>query len=157
MDQCVNVFVEIEKDSNLKYELDKESNKLILDRILPYPYYYPYCYGFIENTLASDNDELDALIITDSKLGAGEYYSAYIIGVLIMEDEKGLDEKILCILKNDYETINNISDLSNDILENIHWFFTNYKSKSPNKWSVVHGYQNKDYAISLYDKYFSIM
>jgi inorganic pyrophosphatase len=153
MDQKVIVYIEIEKDSNKKYELNKETNKLELDRILPYPYYYPYSYGFIENTLATDNDELDALIITDEKIENDKYYIAYIIGVLIMEDEKGLDEKVLCVLEKDYHHVKSLYDLSYDILENIYWFFTNYKKKTPNKWTIVHDYKDKDYAITLYNKY----
>jgi inorganic pyrophosphatase len=153
MDKKVVVYIEIEKDSNQKYELNKETKTLELDRVLPYPYYYPYCYGFILNTLATDDDELDALIITDKKLEKDQSYLVYIIGVLIMEDEKGLDEKILCVLEKDYERINCLSDLQQDVLDNIHWFFTNYKSKTPNKWTVVQDFKDKKYAIELYEKY----
>ena len=153
MDKKVVVYIEIEKDSNQKYELNKETNALELDRVLPYPYYYPYCYGFIEETLASDNDELDVLIITDEKLEKDQYYLVYIIGVLIMEDEKGLDEKVLCVLEKDYDHIKCLSDLPSDVLENVHWFFTNYKSKTPNKWTVVRDFKDKAFAIELYEKY----
>lgn len=153
MDKKVVVYIEIEKDSNQKYELNKELNRLELDRILPYPYYYPYCYGFIEDTIATDEDELDALIITNEHLTKDQYYLVYIIGVLIMEDEKGLDEKVLCVLEKDYEQFHDISDLPQETLDNIHWFFTNYKSKTPNKWSRVHDYKDKTAAIELYEKY----
>lgn len=153
MDKKVVVYIEIEKDSNQKYELNKETNKLELDRILPYPYYYPYCYGFIEETIATDEDELDALIITNEHLAKDQYYLVYIIGVLIMEDEKGLDEKVLCVLEKDYEKFQDISDLPQETLDNIHWFFTNYKSKTPNKWSKVHDYKDKAAAIEVYEKY----
>jgi inorganic pyrophosphatase len=152
MNQQVTVYIEIEKDSNMKYELNKEINQLELDRILPYPYYYPYCYGFITQTLAMDDDELDALIITDKKLEKDKYYDTYIIGVLDMSDEKGRDEKILCVLEEDYEKINDLNDLSSEIQNNIHWFFSNYKSKTPNKWSIVDGFRNKESAIQLYKR-----
>jgi len=153
MDKSVQVYIEIEQHSNIKYEFDKEKNSLVVDRILPYPYYYPYAYGYIRNTIASDNDELDALIITNTKILNDCDYDAYIIGVLIMEDEKGLDEKVICVLKEDYDTYYDIDTLSNEIKENIHWFFSNYKSKTPNKWSKVYGYKNKEDAIKLYKKY----
>lgn len=153
MDKKVRVFIEIEKDSNEKYEFDKETGGLILDRMLPYPYYYPYSYGFIENTRAMDQDELDVLIISEKKIHKNEYYDALIIGVLIMEDEKGLDEKILCVLEEDYADINDLDDLSNEIKENIYWFFSNYKSKTLGKWSKVIGYEPKNTAIQLYEKY----
>uniref|UniRef100_A0A6C0B2F6 inorganic diphosphatase n=1 Tax=viral metagenome TaxID=1070528 RepID=A0A6C0B2F6_9ZZZZ len=151
-DCLVRVFIEIEKDSNKKYELNKSNGLLELDRTLPYPYYYPCAYGFIEKTLAMDNDELDAVIITDKELLKDQWYEAHIIGVLVMSDEKGLDEKVICVLKEDYDLINDISLMPDDILDNIHWFFTNYKNKSPGKWSYVEGFQNKEEAIKIYEK-----
>lgn len=153
MDEKVRVYVEIEKDSNVKYELNKKTNKLEIDRILPYPYYYPYSYGFIENTLAADEDELDALIVTDKNIQKDSFYYVYIIGILLMRDEKGMDEKVICVLAEDYEEFNDIEKLSDEIKENIHWFFSNYKSKTPNKWSEVYGFENKETASRLYDKY----
>lgn len=150
MDKIVNVYIEIEKESNMKYEYDKEVGKLVIDRVLPYPYYYPYAYGFIENTMAKDNDELDALIITNKKIEKDTWTNAYIVGVLIMEDENGMDEKILCVLEEDYHSIKDLGDLTDDIKDNIHWFFTNYKKKTQGKWSNVFGYENKEYAIELH-------
>lgn len=152
LDKKVCVYIEIEKDSNEKYELDKKMGELVLDRMLPYPYYYPYSYGFIIHTLASDGDELDALIISDQKIKKNAFYDVYIIGVLVMEDEKGMDEKVLCVFKDDYEKIHDICDLSDEIKDNIHWFFSNYKTKTPDKWSKVSGYENKQTAIKLYEK-----
>jgi len=152
MKEKVTVFIEIEKDSNMKYEINKETGKLDLDRVLPHPYFYPYCYGYIINTLAMDNDELDALIITDKKLENDKYYDAYIIGLLDMSDEKGKDEKVLCVLEEDYSSISDINDLSIDIRDNIHWFFSNYKSKTPNKWSKVEDFRDKDYAVTIYKR-----
>ena len=151
-DKLVRVYIEIEKDSNLKYELNKDTNKLDLDRTLPYPYYYPCAYGFIENTLAMDDDELDAVILTDKKLSNDSWYDAYIIGVLVMSDEKGLDEKIICVLAEDYPLINDIDLIPGEIKENIHWFFSNYKNKTPGKWSLVNGFENKAAAIDIYYK-----
>ena len=148
----IKVYIEIEQFSNIKYEYNKNINKLIIDRILDEPYKYPYSYGFIPNTLADDNDELDVLIITDKKIVNDTYYDVYIIGCLVMEDEKGMDEKILCVLEEDYEKINNISDLNNNIKDNIYYFFSNYKKKSIEKWSKVIGFINKDLSIKLYKK-----
>jgi len=154
-DMClpINVFIEIERHSNIKYEFSKQHNQLIVDRILPYPHVYPYSYGFIPNTLAMDDDELDALIITNMPLIRGCTYPVYIIGVLIMEDEKGLDEKILCVLEKDYADINNINHLSTSARSDIFEFFSNYKKSDPGRWSKVHGFENKQYAIQLYEKY----
>ena len=70
-----------------------------------------------------------------------------------MEDEKGLDEKILGVLEEDYELIKNIDDLNDEIKNNIYWFFSNYKNKTIGKWSKVLGFINKDKSINLYKKY----
>lgn len=153
MDKKVQVYIEIEKDSNIKYELNKETNTLEIDRLLPYPYYYPYCYGFITKTKAMDEDELDALIITDKRLKKNQFYEAYIVGILLMYDEKGLDEKVLCVLEEDYQIIKDVNDLKADALDNIYWFFSNYKSKTDNKWSKVYGFKDKKEAIKIYEKY----
>jgi inorganic pyrophosphatase len=152
MHQKVSIYIEIEKDSNIKYELNKETNQLEVDRILPDPYYYPHCYGFIENTLAPDEDELDALIITDKKIEKDRFYDVYIIGILLMRDEKGTDDKVICVLEEDYKKLNDIDKLSNEVRENIHWFFSNYKSNTPNKWSKVYGFEEKEIAIHIYNK-----
>jgi inorganic pyrophosphatase len=153
MDQKVQVYIEIEKDTNVKYEYNTKEKKLVIDRILPEPFYYPYCYGFIKNTRAQDGDELDALIITDKHLPNDTVYQVNILGVLLMEDEKGIDEKIICVLEEDYNTLNNLYDLPEESLEKVKRFFEDYKKKTPRKWSRVFGYMEKQGAIELYKKY----
>lgn len=150
MDNKVKVYIEIKKHTNIKYEYCKKENRLIVDRVLPYPFFYPYAYGFIPNTLAPDNDELDALILTNHNLKNDMYYTCYIIGVLKMEDEKGEDDKVLCVLEEDYEKINNINHLNNKIKNDLSWFFSNYKSSSPGKWSNVKEFENKETAVQIY-------
>jgi len=153
MDQKVKVYIEIEKNSNFKYEYNHTNNELELDRILDKPHVYPYAYGFIINTIAKDLDELDALILTDKFIKNDEYYNVYIIGVLIMEDEKGLDEKVLCVLEEDYNKINDLNDIDQNIKNNIHYFFSNYKNNSENRWSKVYNFKDKSSAIKLYNEY----
>ena len=148
----VKIYIEIEKGSDQKFEYNHTSNKLELDRILQKPFIYPYAYGFIPNTKAKDSDELDALIISEQKINNDLFVEAYIIGVLVMEDEKGMDEKILCVLKEDYQKINNLSDLENEIKEKIHYFFSNYKNNTEGKWSKVYGFEDKDLAVKLYNE-----
>jgi len=152
MSEKVHVYIEIEKGSNIKYEFDKEQNKLLIDRILPDPFFYPYAYGFIPNTLAKDGDDLDILVITDKHLDNDAFYDAYIVGVLVMEDEKGMDEKIICVLEEDITKIKNITDLDEQTLYKIHSFFSNYKKNTYGKWSNVTGFENRDFAITLYEK-----
>jgi inorganic pyrophosphatase len=152
MGNPIKVYIEIEQFSNQKYEWNKTTDKLELDRVLPYPYFYPFAYGFIENTLAQDGDELDALIITDKPVKKDAFYSVRIVGVLVMEDEKGMDEKILCVLENDAERIKDILDIHETDRMNIHWFFTNYKKSTPGKWSRVHSFETRTQAVQIYEK-----
>ena len=146
----VRVYIEIEKNSNLKYETCKETNKLVLDRILPHPYSYPYPYGYIVDTRAADGDDLDVIVLTEKSIMKDTYLDVYIVGVLIMEDEQGMDEKILCVLPEDVNQITDIGDVDLDIQLRIEWFFSNYKTNTPGKWSLVSGYRNKSCAINLY-------
>jgi len=150
MDSLIKVYIEIEKYSNIKYEYDKNEEKLLVDRILEYPYFYPYAYGFIPNTIGNDNDEVDILIITDKKIEKDKYYNVYIIGLLEMSDEKGMDEKVLCVLEEDYDKIYDINCLEENQKNNIMWFFSNYKNNIKEKWSKVFGFQDKEFAINLY-------
>ena len=152
MNQKINVYIEIEKNSNIKYEFNKETNKLEIDRILDEPFVYPYAYGYIPYTLADDGDDLDVLIITDKDIKNDSFYNVYIIGSLIMEDEKGMDEKVLAVFEEDYEKINDISCLNDIAKNNIHSFFSNYKKNTIDKWSNVIGFINKELSIDLYKK-----
>ena len=150
--ESINVYIEIEQFSNIKYEYNKDQKKLIVDRILDTPFVYPYAYGYIPNTIADDNDELDILIISDKKINNNSFHNVYIIGALVMEDEKGMDEKILCVFEEDFNNINDIDHLNNDVKNKIYNFFENYKNSDIEKWSKVIGYINKELAIKLYKK-----
>jgi len=152
MEQKVNVYIEIEKDSNVKYEFCKKTYTLIVDRVLDSPFVYPYSYGFIPGTLAEDGDELDILILTDDIIKNDTYYNVYIIGCLVMEDENGMDEKILCVFEQDYENMNDLDNISEDIKNKIYHFFENYKKNIIGKWSKVIGFINKELSINLYNK-----
>lgn len=147
----VRVYIEIEQGSNLKYETCKETNTLMLDRILPHPYVYPYPYGYIVGTCAADGDDLDIVVLTEKPIMKDTYLDVYIVGVLIMEDEKGMDEKVLCVLPEDADRIADIGDVSVEEQERISWFFSNYKTNTDGKWSKVSGYRDKHYAVDLYN------
>jgi inorganic pyrophosphatase len=73
-----------------------------------------------------------------------------------MEDEQGMDEKLLCVLEEDYGVLKDISDLADDIKEKIRYFFTNYKNNTDGRWSKVFGFQNKEFAIKLFEECFII-
>jgi inorganic pyrophosphatase len=148
----IQVYIEIERLSNIKYEYDKSKKELVVDRILDEPFVYPYAYGFIPNTIADDQDELDVLIISDKEVKNDKYYDVYIVGTLVMEDEKGMDEKILAVFEEDYESINDINNIPNSVKDEIHYFFSNYKKNTSGKWSNVIGFINKELSIQLYKK-----
>ena len=121
-----DVFIEISKGSNLKYELYKTTNLLKLDRILHTSMSYPGNYGYFPNTLAGDGDPLDVIVLTDYSLQPGTLINCKIIGVLITSDEKGLDEKIIAVpsksVDNSYCNINDISNVSSITLDKINHF-----------------------------------
>ena len=152
----ISVYIEIEKGSNFKYEFNKQTNQLELDRILTEPHVYPYAYGFIPHTLAEDGDELDVLVVTENAtpIKNDSYIEAYIVGALLMEDEHGNDHKVLAIPKDEYETgtIHSLYDMSAETLESIQTFFANYKKNEPDKWSIVSGFVGKPGAMQLYKK-----
>ena len=151
----IDVFIEIEKGSDHKYEYNHETHTLQLDRVLTPPHVYPFAYGFIPGTRADDGDELDILVLTDTvDIPRNTHQRVYIIGALLMEDEKGNDEKILTVLAPDYETgrIVNIDDIPSETLVSIQTFFANYKLDEPGKWSRVHGFVHRKYAYHIYDK-----
>lgn len=154
-DGVVPVFVEIEQHSNEKWEWNHETQTLELDRMLPAPYKYPFAYGFIPDTLGGDGDALDALIVTVSShpLIQQMTYEVRIVGVLVMEDEQGRDEKMLCVLEKDWiQGIRELEHLPLKSRDDIQYFFAHYKSKTPRKWSRVHGLLGRKEAIKLYWK-----
>jgi len=141
MSDKVRVYIEIEKGGNIKYEYNKAKRCLEIDRLLQPPHAYPYAYGFIPNTLAADGDDLDALVVTTTPLVRDKVYNVHIVNALRMEDEKGMDEKVICTVDG--------SDVSTDILAEIEMFFATYKLECPGKWSRTDGYMGKAAAIDL--------
>jgi inorganic pyrophosphatase len=149
----VNVFIEISKNSHIKYEYDKNKKSLICDRILHTPFKYNFNYGFIPDTLSEDGDPIDAVIIMEDELIPGCYIDCKIIGVLETSDDKGNDPKlILCpSTKVDptYKSYNNISDINELTKDKILYFFKHYKDLE--KKSVTIGnFLDKDEAIKIF-------
>ena len=153
----VNVVIEVSAQSNVKYEMDKESGALMVDRFLHTPMFYPANYGFLPHTLADDGDPLDALVITRFKLLEGSVIKAKPVGVLIMEDEKGMDEKIICVpdkkLDKAYENVNDIKDLPEQVVLEIKHFFEHYKDLENGKWVKVSGIDGAEKAKEIIKKF----
>ena len=152
-ENVVDVFVEISKGSNIKYEYDKEKNVLVCDRILHTPFRYIFNYGFIPNTLSLDSDPIDAVIIIDESLVPGCLIKCKIIGCLETADCDGDDPKlILCpIDKIDprAKDINKLEDLPSMLLQQIKYFFTHYKDLE-NKVVTIGEFVSKEKAIKIY-------
>jgi inorganic pyrophosphatase len=154
--EAINVVIEIPQGSNIKYELDKESGAIFLDRILYGSQFYPANYGFVPNTLADDGDPIDALVLSSESVVPGCVIKSRVIGVLIMEDESGKDEKIIAVptikLDPQMAKINSLEDLPEIKLQQIKHFFETYKDLEPGKWVKVTGFEGKEKAIELINK-----
>ena len=131
-------FIEISKGSKQKYEMDKRTGLLKLDRILYTYTHYPANYGFIPHTLASDHDPLDVLILCSESLIPSSLVKCYPIGVIVMNDSGLLDEKIIAIPEADpnYNTYKSINDLPKHIFDEMRHFFEVYKQLEDKNTSV---------------------
>ena len=142
----VNVIVEIPIGGvPVKYELDKESGAMYVDRFLHTAMYYPCNYGFIPHTLSDDGDPIDVLCLGSTTLMPGCVVRARPVGVLLMEDESGLDEKILAAPHHEltpyYDDVKDFSDILPAQLARITHFFEHYKDLEPGKWVKVQGWE----------------
>jgi inorganic pyrophosphatase len=144
----VEVIVEIPKGSRNKYEVDHDSDAIWLDRMLFTATQYPTDYGYFPGTLGEDGDPLDALILLDEATFPGCHILARPVGVFFMEDEKGSDAKVLCVPATDprWSGLNDLSDLSPHLLDEIAHFFEVYKQLEPGKRSEISGWQSVDVA-----------
>ena len=143
----VNVIVENPANAlPVKYELDKESGALFVDRFLATPMHYPLNYGFVPNTLSGDGDPIDVLVLSEYPVTYGAVIPCKPIGVLLMEDEKGEDEKILAVpsekMNSEYSKFNEIEELPEVTLKKVEHFFEHYKDLEKGKWVKVAGYKN---------------
>jgi len=142
------VFVEIPAGSRNKYEWDDELGGLVLDRRLFTAMTYPADYGFVEGTLAEDGDPLDALVLVSDATFPGCRIRVRTIGVFHMSDEKGPDEKLLCVPLDDlsFERVADIHDVQSELRDEIEHFFQRYKDLEPSKETETRGWGNRDQA-----------
>lgn len=141
----VNVVIEVAIGGEpIKYEMDKEAGTLFVDRFLYTPMRYPGNYGFIPHTLSEDGDPCDVLVANTRPLVPGSYIAVRPIGVMMMEDEGGGDEKIIAVpvpkLTKRYENVKNYTDLPQITLDQIQHFFEHYKDLEPGKWVKLTGW-----------------
>ena len=141
-------FIEIPKGSKNKYELDKETGVLVLDRVLGASVQYPANYGFIPKTLADDGDAVDVLVLCQETIPAGCLVETKPIGVMVMLDDGKVDEKIIAVATKDlvYSSYNNLEGLPEHIIFEIEHFFNIYKAFEI-KETTIQGFKGKDVAI----------
>ena len=150
----INVIIEVPVGGQpVKYELDKDSGTVFVDRFLHTPMRYPCNYGFTPHTLSDDGDPIDVMVLGTSELVPGCVVRARPIGVLLMEDESGMDEKILAVphakLTPFYDDIKDYTDVQDVMLKRIQHFFEHYKDLEPNKWVKVQGWAGVERAHQL--------
>ncbi|MEM8811093.1 MAG: inorganic diphosphatase [Pseudomonadota bacterium] len=150
----VNVIIEVPVGGEpIKYEMDKAAGAMFVDRFLYTSMRYPGNYGFVPHTLSEDGDPIDVMIANQRAIVPGAVMNCRPIGVLMMEDEQGQDEKVLAVpstkLTRRYENVNTYSDLPEITLQQIEHFFSRYKDLEPNKWVKVHGWRGVSEAKAL--------
>src|SRR5271163_2101947 len=138
----VNVVIEVPIGGEpIKYEMDKAAGALVVDRFLYTSMRYPGNYGFIPHTLSGDGDPCDVIVANTRAIVPGAIMSCRIVGVLMMEDEAGGDEKLIAVpssrLTQRYAHIQNYADLPSITLKQIEHFFAHYKDLEPNKWVKI--------------------
>jgi len=149
----VKAFIEIPTGSQNKYEYDKEAGAFVLDRVLYSPMHYPTEYGYLPNTLALDGDPLDILVLTTFPTFPGCIIESRVIGVLLMSDDKGQDEKLLAVPVSDprFNEVQSLDDVPPHKLKEIAHFFEVYKDLE-NKKTVIEGWKDADFAKQLYEE-----
>jgi inorganic pyrophosphatase len=152
----INVVIEVPVGGEpIKYEMDKASGALYVDRFLYTAMRYPGNYGFIPHTLSSDGDPIDVLVCNTRAIFPGAVINCRPVGVLVMEDDAGLDEKIIAVpsskLTKRYESIKTYTDLPKISVEQIEHFFSHYKDLEPGKWVKInhwgHAEEARDFIV----------
>lgn len=150
----INVIIEVPLGGQpIKYELEKESGAMFVDRFLYTSMRYPCNYGFIPHTLSDDGDPTDVLVFGSRPVMPGCIMRARPIGVLMMEDEAGIDEKILAVphqtLTAYYDEVKDYTNLPKTMLDRISHFFEHYKDLEPDKWVKIIGWDSREKAGNL--------
>ena len=145
-----DAIIEIPRGSRNKYEMDHETGRIRFDRVLYSPMFYPAEYGFVENTLGLDGDPIDVLVFLTEPTVPGCVIEVKTIGVLKMSDDKGQDEKLICVPVADptWNQLENITDMNPHTLKEVEHFFRVYKDLE-NKTTTIEGYGDKAEAEQL--------
>ncbi|MBO9421548.1 MULTISPECIES: inorganic diphosphatase [Stappiaceae] len=147
----INVIVEVPVGGEpIKYEMDKEAGAMYVDRFLYTPMRYPGNYGFVPHTLCGDGDPIDVVVVNQRPVVPGAIMTCRPIGVLLMEDESGQDEKIIAVpshkITKRYDGVSDITDLPQITIDQVKHFFEHYKDLEPGKWVKVTGVEGAEAA-----------
>ena len=147
----INVIIEIPANSDpVKYEVDKDSGLLTVDRFMATPMFYPCNYGYVPHTLSEDGDPLDVLVQTPYPILAGSVIACRPVGMLRMRDESGPDAKLVAVPKRKlttmYDDVNDVGDLPELLKGQIEHFFTRYKELEKGKWVEIDGWADAEAA-----------
>lgn len=147
----INVIIEIPMNgAPVKYEVDKDTGILFVDRFMSTAMFYPVNYGYIPHTLSEDGDPVDVLVVTPVPLVGGSVIPCRVVGMLKMTDESGVDAKLLAVpiskLTKMYDHVKNYTDLPESLLASLEHFFQHYKDLEAGKWVKVEGWEGIDVA-----------
>ncbi len=150
----VNVIIEVQVGGQpIKYEMDKDAGVLVVDRFLYTPMSYPGNYGFVPHTLSEDGDPIDVLVLNTRELMPGCVINVRPVGVLIMEDNAGQDEKVIAVpspeLTKRYDHVHDITDVPSITLQQVEHFFEHYKDLEPGKWVRIGDWHGAEKAKEL--------
>jgi len=152
----INVIVEVPKNSSNKYEYNEGKGNFELDRIIHSPLFFPFEYGFIPQTLSEDGDALDIVLLATFPTFTGCMVKAMPVGVLLMEDEKGVDHKIIAVplekIDPHFKGIEDIDDINQHLKKEIEVFFEDYKKLEKDKFVKIKGWEKADKAKEIIKK-----
>jgi inorganic pyrophosphatase len=146
--------IEIPKGSRNKYEVDHETGRVYLDRVLFTTFVYPTDYGYFENTLGLDGDPVDVLVLLDYPLYPGVGLNVRPVAVFNMTDDGGSDAKVIAVLEKDvrWSHIQDLDDIPEFTKKEIEHFFEHYKDLEPNKWVKTEGWQGRAEAEAIVEE-----
>lgn len=152
----MDVYIEVSKNSKVKYEYDKDKGMLIVDRILHNTNVFPYNYGFVPNTLSQDGDPLDVIVLCDCELVPGCVVKCKILGGIDVSDEEGQDDKIICVLDDKLDPkskkLQEVMDINEQELENVLYFLRRYKDGENGKYINVGEVYNRERAMEIVEE-----
>jgi inorganic pyrophosphatase len=152
MSDALHILIEIPANSNIKYEQDEETGRIYVDRFVPTPMFYPENYGAVEGIPGKDGDLMDALVLTSQPVAPGMWIKARVIGMLEMEDEEGIDHKLICVPEKAKQDVicgswQELSDVPQYRLDKIKHFFEHYKDLEKDKWVKIKSFVGKEEAM----------